>query len=298
MRQRLDELRVAATKRMWRTRSDLIRARSGSAGTKRALSTLGSPDRSDLTSWNTATDEHHGAYRAHHFLPEGGVAIVCSSNRPGDLDNVATMVARQDVEELELVFVAHGDDFHPTAAERALDGLTDRLASVKVLHRPSSASLGECLNAAMENTDARFIAKFDSDDRYGAQYLADSLRAHSYADAALVGKHSYFVYLEATQEYLLRYPGKEFRPTSTLAGSTLVIDRNQTDDLTFEPISLGEDRAFIAACHRRGLTVFAADRFNHVLVRTGRHTWEIDRKKLLAKSMLLNEGEAAIRIER
>lgn len=261
-----------------------------------ALAEFGSrdtPARSDIDRWNASTAACHLAYRSAQTLPTGGVAIVCSSNRPGDLANVAEMVGRQRLDELELVFVAHGDDFDPVQAEDALSSLSEQLKSVQILHRPTSLSLGECLNDALRRTDARFVAKFDSDDRYGVEYLADSLRTHSYAGAALVGKHSYYAHIESTGEYVLRYPGNEFRPTSTLAGSTLVIDRNLTDDLAFEPISLGEDRAFIRACHRRGLTVFSGDRFNHVLVRTGANTWQLDRSAVLAKSMLLEgDGEA------
>ena len=300
-RRRLLALGDAAVGRLWRTRADLRRRRSGTDRTRDSLASLGGLDddvRQDVLSWNAATAAAHDTYRSQQTIPAGDVAIICSSNRPADLANVAEMVGRQRLDGLELVFVAHGDDFDPASAREAFQPLDGRLSRVRVLHRPTSASLGECLNHAMAHTNARFVAKFDSDDRYGAEYLADSLRAHSYADAALVGKHSYYAYIESTGEYVLRYPGNEFRPTSTLAGSTFVIDRNQTDDLEFEAISLGEDRAFIRACHRRGLTVFAADRFNHVLVRTGANTWQLDRAAVLAKSNLLDGDAETLGIER
>ena len=56
--------------------------------------------------------------------------------------------------------------------------------------------MGECLNVGLASTDARFIAKFDDDDHYGDHYLHDALLVHRYVDAAIVGKKTFFAYLD------------------------------------------------------------------------------------------------------
>ncbi|NKB42572.1 MAG: M20/M25/M40 family metallo-hydrolase, partial [Ilumatobacter sp.] len=77
----------------------------------------------------------------------------------------------------------------------------DRAVTV---HPPQRMTLGSALNYALRMTDARFVAKFDDDDLYGPGFLADSLRAHGYAGAGVVGKHSYFARLAATDATHLR----------------------------------------------------------------------------------------------
>ena len=66
----------------------------------------------------------------------------------------------------------------------------------------------------------------------------------------------------------------------------LVIDRDRIGDQRFENVSLGEDRAFLAQCHRRGFSTFSADRFNFVQMRTGTNTWNIDDASFLADSIV------------
>jgi hypothetical protein len=142
----------------------------------------------------------------------------------------------------------------------------------------------------MDATTARFIAKFDDDDHYGPGYLADALRAHSFAGAGVVGKHTYYAHLATTDETVLRFPTHEFRYSSTLAGGTLVIDRSRTGGLRFPDISLGEDRAFLKACHRRGVSTFSADRFNFVQRRADDNTWAVSRQDFLIGTVPVGPG--------
>jgi len=111
-----------------------------------------------------------------------------------------------------------------------------------------------------------------------------------YAGAGVVGKHTYYAHLVAADRTVLRFPAHEFTYTSTLAGGTLVIDRERTGDLEFNDISLGEDRDFIAACHRRGISTFSADRFNFVQTRSDDNTWSISQDAFLRKTLDVASG--------
>ena len=93
--------------------------------------------------------------------------------------------------------------------------------------------MGECLNAGLAATDARFVAKFDDDDHYGAHYLHDALLVHRFVDAAIVGKKTFFAYLEGADETVLRFPGNEFTAANRVSGSTMVIDRAMFADARF-----------------------------------------------------------------
>lgn len=229
-----------------------------------------------VEAWNRLTADRHERFRADHSIPSGDVAIVCVSNRPHCLGDVLANVRRQRDVDAELVLVPNGDGWNLDAAAAALGGQP----GARIVEFDGSASLGAALNAGLAATNARFVAKFDDDDHYGPSHVADSLRVHGFARAAIVGKHSY--YATVAGHRVLRFAGREFAYSSTLAGGTLVIDRDRTGDLSFEDVSLGEDRAFIHACHRRGLSSYAGDRFNFVQHRGDDNTWKVDDHQFLA----------------
>lgn len=273
-----------------RTYADLRRrlARGGSARDAHRVFSV-APDHPD---WPTRSFEEFDDYRSSIPPAAHEVSVVCVTHRPSMITAVADNVARQCGIDVELVVVTNADGFDPAAVESA----TATLERCTVLSEPGATSLGACLNRGMAACSHRFVAKMDDDDYYTEHYLVDSLRAHSYAGAAVVGKHSYYADVAATGARYLRFPGNEFRYSGTLAGGTLVVDRDRTGDLTFEDRSLGEDRAFLRACHRRGLSTFAADRFGFVQHRGVDNTWRLPVEHFLvgAVEVALTAAEHAV----
>jgi hypothetical protein len=281
----------AARGRLLRSYADARRflTRSGSSSSVRDAFGMQPTD----GDWIARSVERFEQYRESHEPASGSVAVVCVSRRPHALARVVENVARQIDVDVELVLVLNVDELDVAAATEAARGLTTAL----VLTRPASVSLGNCLNAGMDSTDARFVAKFDDDDDYGPHYLVDTLRAHRYAGAGVVGKHTYFAELDATGGRYLRFPGHEFALSGTLAGGTLVIDRERTGAERFEDVSLGEDRRFLRACHRRGISTFAADRFNFVQHRGSDNTWSVADKDFLVGCVPATGGTPLATIE-
>ena len=274
-------------RRGWRWIADARRTLTRAGSAAGALAALGDPDRSSIGGWARDTAEAHDRYRSACPVPDADVAVVCVSMRPELLRDVVANIVRQRHQRVRVVFVAASDDFDHDEIETAFSAIAD----VVIDHAPSGASLGAALNRGMARTDARFVAKFDDDDLYGPDYLSDALRAHGYAGAGVVGKHSYYARVDALDATYLRFPGNEFRYSGTLAGGTLVIDRDRVDDQRFDDISLGEDRAFLAACHRRGVSTFSTDRFNFTQVRTGANTWSVPLDSFLADAVPVDAGE-------
>jgi hypothetical protein len=199
-------------------------------------------------------------------------------------------VARQQHRPLEFVLVTNAATFDDIDVDAAFERLRSCGIDATVLRRPPSKTLGACLNDGIDATSCRYVAKFDDDDLYGPGYVSDSLRAHTYAGAGVVGKHTYYAFVAAAERTVLRFPTNEFRYTGTLAGGTLVIDRDRTGDLRFDDVSLGEDRSFLAACHRRGVCTFSADRFNYVQFRAHDNTWAVADEDFLAGTVAVGEG--------
>jgi hypothetical protein len=265
-------------RRAWRARADVGRrlGRRGSATT--AVRSFGRHPRADSMSWFEATSSGIDTYRAVHPPIADRVAVVCVSRRPELVADVIANVGRQaDELAVEFVFVTNDDGFDGVALAERLAGLPN----ATLVEMPPSATLGACLNAGLQATSERFVAKFDDDDWYGRNYLVDALRAHGYAGAGVVGKHTYYADVGEPPARYLRFPGREFSYSGTLAGGTLVIDRQRTGDLLFDDVSIGEDRRFLAACHRRGVSTFSSERFGFVQRRNDRNTWSLPNDQFL-----------------
>ena len=279
-------------RRGWKEYADLRRRISRGGSDESALHHFDGASRTDTEEWNQVTADRHGQYRAAQAMPFGSVAVVCVSNRPQYIGNIVDNVMRQTSLPEHVAVVVNLDeaDADLAAVDARLDEVRRAGIDVVLSWRPAAKSLGFCLNVTMAATDARFVAKFDDDDRYGPHFLADSLRAHSYAGAGIVGKHTTYARLEDTDDTILRFPGNEFIYTATLAGPTLVIDRERAGGLWFRDISLGEDRAIITDCNKRGIPTFAADRFNFVYRRTAGSAWDQTREEFVHGSILIGNG--------
>lgn len=283
------------TGRAWRGVADARRIVTRSGSARSALAALGRPSRRDLVAWIRQTSELHERYRSAHPPAARRVAVVCVSRRPHLVADVVANVARQAAGlDLDVVFVAN----HAGFATVDLDRHFAPVGGARIVEPPPNTTLGAALNMGVDTTSERFVAKFDDDDWYGPGYLLDGLRAHAYAGAGVVGKHSYYARLDATGGRYLRFPGNDFRYSSTLAGGTLLIDRERIGGIRFADVSLGEDRAFLAACHRHAVSTFSADRFGFVQRRGGDNTWTIDNEEFLAHCLAVRDDDPAHVVER
>jgi Glycosyl transferases group 1/DUF based on E. rectale Gene description (DUF3880)/Glycosyltransferase like family 2 len=223
--------------------------------------------------------------------PPPKVAVLAPTNRPEFLDNLLTNFSRQRDVTAELVVLTNSERFDRADVDRRLAGV----AGARALHLAEGMTMGECLNAGLAAIDARFVAKFDDDDQYGPHYLHDALLVHRFIDAAIVGKKTFFAYLEGSDETVLRFPGNEFAAANRVSGSTMLIDRDVFSDVHFAALNIGED---IDLCERaidRGLVVFSADRFNYVAMRRRdprTHSWTIGEDDYRIGSVPISKGLA------
>jgi hypothetical protein len=168
-----------------------------------------------------------------------------------------------------------------------------------VLHVNPSARLGDCLNAGLDVAAGDYFAKWDDDDVYGPEYLGDTMLAFEYADAAIVGKTSYYVYMEAANATMLCEPGREFSYVNHVSGATIVADRSQLGGIRFAALPRGTDSQFLRECREAGLRLFSADRFNFLVYRqasTGAHTWTVSDAEFAKDAVPVGDGVALDRV--
>lgn len=217
------------------------------------------------------------------------VSILAASNRPGHIDNILENFDRQAHPRCELILLLNSDAYD---LERVQDRVGSRSA-VQVHRLDEALTLADCLNHGVKNASGSWIAKFDDDDFYGKEYLADLLSCTLFTDAEVLGKRAYHVYFEASDRTALRFASRCHRHVDFVHGGTLMIRRRVFDELSFTPVPRGTDTVFQRACRARGLRIYSSDPYNFVHVRHSpgaSHTWTISDEELLQKCSWVRSG--------
>lgn len=219
------------------------------------------------------------------------ISVICSSNRPENITHLLEQFARQVNVTHELILVTHGfkisdKDFHNLVGNHKLP-----LESLQLIDAPSSWSLGECLNAAVEEAQGSFVAKFDDDDIYLPHYLEDMRNTVIFSDADLVGKQASYAYVEKYDALVLRRPECEHLWANFVAGPTLFGPRSTFANTPFEKRNTGEDTAFIKSVLKAGGHIYSSDRFNFIQVRGKNHTWRLSDEEFIAQGEVRTFGK-------
>ncbi|WP_235585521.1 glycosyltransferase family protein [Serinicoccus chungangensis] len=219
---------------------------------------------------------------------EPSVSVVCSTNRPHQLDHVLGSVAGQREVTPQLVLVTHGFEAPEDLPTRARDlGITD----LTLLAADPDLTLGECLNRGVRAADGDLVAKLDDDDLYGPHYLADLRRALDFSGADVVGKRAHHMFLQSTGALIVRFGYYENRFTDLVMGPTVMTRRELLRAEPFAARTTGEDTHFLRTVLAGGGAIYAADRFNFIQVRRGRgHTWDAPDAELLANGRVVAYG--------
>jgi len=215
------------------------------------------------------------------------VALICVTNRPENTNVMLANLNRQFGPNREVVLVLNAPDFDESAIRHTLQ----TFSRVTILERSPEVPLGQCLNVAMANTDARVVAKFDDDDCYGAHYLDEMVSALSWSGAAVVGKHSYLAYLDSENVSILRFPGHEWSFSGYVAGGTIVVDRDAVPNISFQHRTLGEDTSFIADIEKHGGLILSTGVMDFVQLRHEANTWVKGNVEFRRNSSTIGSGD-------
>lgn len=219
-------------------------------------------------------------------IHDEGISIITCTKRQQYIENVFENYDTQTWKLRELIIILNHDEMNMEKYRRR----AQRRENVSVYHLPENKSLGECLNFGVDNARYNYVAKFDDDDYYAPGYLTDAMHAFQKTNADIVGKRTHYVYLEASNILLLRYPKNENKFVSSLSGATLVVRKAVFNNVQFADRTLGEDSRFCRECDKLGLKMFSVHKYNFVAIRRENaedHTWPITEEKLISLSNVL-----------
>jgi spore maturation protein CgeB len=209
------------------------------------------------------------------------VSVISVTHRPKDLDNCLQNYQRQIYGNKELLLLLNGDAYKVEKVKEKVQ----KLPNIRILECRDKY-LGECLNYGIENSQGDYLVKCDADDLYGNNFIGDMILPFTFTNSAIVGKWSYYVFLEGSNQLLLRFPGHEHKFTSLVSGGTIMLKREVYDKVRFSAKNVSEDTTFLRECAQKGLRVWSTDKYNFVQMRRkelNTHTWKINEDEVLKK---------------
>ncbi|SIO91223.1 glycosyltransferase family 2 protein [Nocardiopsis sp. JB363] len=218
------------------------------------------------------------ATRAGVPLPsEPLVTVMLCTRRPELVGFALAQIARQRGARFELVLAMHGFTADLPQVRSALREFAATGIPLTVHEAPSDQVFGAVLNDAADRASGTVIAKWDDDDWYGPDHLADMLMARHYSSADLVGVTQDLVYLQELDVTVWRSYQTE-KPSPDVVGSTIVIDRSVLDAVGgFRPLPRAIDSQLLLAVRRNGGRIFRTHGLGYLLRRAGEgHTWGAD----------------------
>lgn len=220
-----------------------------------------------------------------YFSPSRqGVSIITCTKRPSCMNTLFHNYGRQRYRNKELIVILNNDSMkmsdYITAAKS--------YKNVRIYRLPARISLGACLNYGVKRSRYNYIAKFDDDDYYAPNYLADSMRSMRQTNADIVGKRAHYMYLQGKKWLLLRFPGLENKYVSFVQGATLLVKRKVFRKVAFPNKNQGECIGFCFSSRTKGLKIFSGRRHNFFAFRrknARNHTWIISDNALLSRNV-------------
>jgi hypothetical protein len=199
------------------------------------------------------------------------ISVVLCTRRPEFLGFALAQIARQRHVDLELILTLHGI---PADLPEVKEAVAEFDRPITVIEVPADVPFGAALNQGVARSAGRYVAKWDDDDWYADEFLADMLLASSYTGAELVGCKAQFVYLGQIDLTIYRAGRSEWM-SRWLAGGTFVMERSAFETVGgFPLVSRHVDAALLDALLAAGARTYSTHGLGYALHRrvTG-HTW-------------------------
>jgi hypothetical protein len=231
-------------------------------------------------------EEHSVRLRRHGLRSRAGaaeepvaalpkVSVVMSSMRPYLLASALEQIARQRRVEVEVLLGLHGVPAEHEAVRRAVREFD---LPITVVEAGAETPFGEVLNRAASRASGDHITKWDDDDWYGPEHLADLLLARSHTGADIVGTTAEFFYLEPLNATIRRTDYTSEIWSEHVAGGTILLDLARFQELGgFPALRGGVDAAFLKAAHAAEARIYRTHGLGYMLRRSvsTEHTWQL-----------------------
>lgn len=214
--------------------------------------------------------------------PKPILSVLAVTKRPEYLERMLANIKKQINVKLEVKVGLHG--ISPSSIKSINLTKNFKNTHVTIDHYPKSEPLGAILRDLSQGSSGSFIAKMDDDDYYGANHLHDLLIAHRYADAAIVGKWSNFVWFEEEEKLINWRVDKQEKYVPHLPGATWLAKAELIKAYGFSNVKRSVDSTLLDRLRADGHKLYSTHRFNFVRSRHSDHTYKAEGDKFIKDS--------------
>jgi spore maturation protein CgeB len=191
-----------------------------------------------------------------------GVSVITYCKNNHLMKQIFENYERQIWPNKELILILNRYDMDVRAWEMRAE--VGQNISVYIL--PEGKTHEDGLNFAIDKSKYNFISIFGECDYYAPFFLTDLMNSFEYTDSEIVGKLSYFCYLNRLKALVLRFPEHEHRFVPFLSGSAMIMKKEVFDQVRFREGDSGFDTKFVRDCVEKGMKLFSCDKYNHVRI--------------------------------
>lgn len=229
-------------------------------------------------------------------LPQ--ISILAPTCRPHHLQRLLQQFFAQDYPVLELLLLLHHPAFKLDQVQRAIEEAEanqdkQSAKTVQIHFVPTEYTLGESLNLGRECISGQYCAKIDDDNFYGARYFSDLLLPFRLLKVDVVGKCSFYSYLESSDSSVIRFEAAQHRDAALLQGGAFLARAEVFKEIAFSPIQQGSDTDWMKRCRAAGFRLYATDPYNFISLRRAdpqQHTWRISEEEYLRAARTIAPG--------
>lgn len=208
-----------------------------------------------------------------------GISIITCTHVPYYRGNIFENYSRQSYKTKELILVLNNTSLDLSEWQQ----YSNRFENIRLYALPVDITVGACMNYAVSQARYDYIANFDHDDYYGAQYLNDFMKVAPHIKAGLFGKKTHYVYFDEDYTLALMHPGYENRFVDYVDGPTMFMKKSIFDKVGFIDNDIS-DCQLSWECREKGIGIYSVNRLHFAYVRkkdTDQHTWKISNEELL-----------------
>lgn len=208
-----------------------------------------------------------------------GVTIITCTHVPNYRENIFDNYGRQRYKAKELILVLNNTSLKSSEWQE----YASKYQNVRLFTLPEHITVGSCMNYAISQARYDYIANFDHDDYYGAEYLNDFMKVAPHINAGLFGKKTHYVYLEENWTLALMHPGHENCFVDYVDGPTMFMKKSIFDKVQFIDNDIS-DCQLSWECRDKGIRIYSVNRLHFAYIRkkdTDQHTWKMTNQDIL-----------------
>lgn len=208
-----------------------------------------------------------------------GVSIITCTHVPFYKTNIFENYSRQHYKTKELILILNSLSLNSDEWQLYAKSYDN----VRIFVKPDYITVGACMNFAVSQANYNYIANFDHDDYYGAEYINDYMSVAPRLSAGLFGKKTHYVYFEDSWTLAIMHPGHENMFVDYVDGPTMFMKKEIFDKVSYIDSNIS-DCQLSWACTERGIGIYSVNKRHFAYIRkpnTELHTWKIDNQELL-----------------